>query len=98
MIVRGGYNVYSVEVENALYELPAIQQCAVVGKHHPALGEDIVAFVVLKQGASATPEEIKIFTHDKLADYKRPNDIRIVDSLPLNPTGKLDKKRIRAAL
>ena len=76
MIVRGGYNVYSVEVENVLYEHPAVKQCAVVAKPHSKLGEDIVAFVVLKDGVVATAEELHDFTRDKLADYKRPRDIR----------------------
>ena len=96
MIVRGGYNVYSVEVENALYEHPAVKQCAVVAKPHDKLGEDIVAFVVLKTANSATAEELHAFTTDKLADYKRPRDIRFLDELPLNPTGKMDKRSIRA--
>lgn len=96
MIVRGGFNVYSVEVENVLYEHPGVKQCAVVGKPHDKLGEDVVAFVVLKKGASLTSEELNAFTTDKLADYKRPRDIRFIDALPINPTGKVDKKIIRA--
>ena len=96
MIVRGGFNVYSVEVENVLYEHVAVKQCAVVAKPHPQLGEDIVAFVVLKDGATATAEELHDFTNDKLADYKRPRDIRFIEALPINPTGKVNKKAIRA--
>ncbi|MFH1490251.1 MAG: hypothetical protein ABII06_15205 [Pseudomonadota bacterium] len=96
MIVRGGYNVYSVEVESALYEHPAVKQCAVIAKLHPQLGEDVLAFVVLKDGETATPEELHDFTKDKLADYKRPRDIRFIDALPINPTGKVDKKILRA--
>jgi acyl-CoA synthetase (AMP-forming)/AMP-acid ligase II len=95
MIVRGGFNVYSVEVENVLYEHPGVKQCAVVGKPHNQLGEDVVAFVVLKEGVTATAEELNAFTTDKLADYKRPRDIRFIDALPINPTGKVDKKIIR---
>ncbi len=96
MIVRGGFNVYSVEVENVLYEHPGVKQCAVVGKPHDQLGEDVVAFVVLKEGICLTAEELNAFTTDKLADYKRPRDIRFIDALPINPTGKVDKKIIRA--
>jgi long-chain acyl-CoA synthetase len=96
MIVRGGFNVYSVEVESALYEHPAVKQCAVVGKPHASLGEDIVAFVVLKEGESVTGGELNEFTADRLADYKRPRDIRFIDALPINPTGKVDKKIIRS--
>ena len=96
MIVRGGYNIYSVEVESVLYEHPAVKQCAVVAKPHPQLGEDVVAFVVLKDGQEATAEEIHDFTIDKLADFKRPRDIRFIEEIPINPTGKVDKKIIRA--
>jgi len=96
MIVRGGFNVYSIEVENAIYEHSAVKQCAVVGKPHPKLGEDIVAFVVLKDGETVTAEELQQFTEDKLADYKRPRDIRFIEAVPVNPTGKVDKKLIRS--
>ena len=96
MIVRGGNNVYSVEVESVVYEHPAVKQCAVIAKPHPQLGEDILAFIVLKDGETLTTEELYNFTIDKLADYRRPRDIRFVESLPLNPTGKMDKKQIRA--
>ena len=95
MIVRGGYNIYSVEVESVLYEHPAVKQCAVVAKPHQQLGEDVVAFVVLKDGETATADEIHEFTVDKLADFKRPRDIRFIDEVPINPTGKVDKKIIR---
>jgi acyl-CoA synthetase (AMP-forming)/AMP-acid ligase II len=97
MIVRGGFNVYSVEVENVIYQHAAVKQCAVVAKPHAQLGEDVVAFVVLKDGAAASAAEIHGFTEDKLADYKRPRDIRFIDALPVNPTGKVDKKIIRQA-
>ena len=96
MIVRGGFNIYSVEVENVLYEHPAVKQCAVLAKPHPELGEDVLAFVVRKEGAKVTAEELRDFTKDKLADYKRPRDIRFLDVLPINPTGKADKKALRA--
>jgi acyl-CoA synthetase (AMP-forming)/AMP-acid ligase II len=96
MLVRGGYNVYSVEVESALYEHPAVGQCAVVGKPHPKLGEDVAAFIVLREGLSATAEELMEFCRDKLADFKRPRDIRFLDALPVTAMGKVDKKEIRA--
>ena len=97
MIVRGGFNVYSVEVENVIYQHASVKQCAVVAKPHAHLGEDLVAFVVLKDGAAASASDIHDFTEDKLADYKRPRDIRFIDALPVNPTGKVDKKVIRQA-
>ncbi len=96
MLVRGGYNVYSVEVENVLYEHEAVKQCSVVGKPHPKLGEDVAALVVLREGMTATAEELMEFCKDKLADFKRPRDIRFVDSIPITSMGKPDKKEIRA--
>jgi len=96
MIVRGGYNVYSVEVESVLYEHPAVGQCAVVGKPHPELGEDVLAFVTPKPGEKVTAEDLQAFTRDKLADYKRPRDIRFIDAMPINPTGKVDKRSLMA--
>ena len=96
MFVRGGYNVYSVEVESVLYEHPAVGQCAVVAKPHPKLGEDVLAFVALKPGEKVTAEELLEFTKDKLADYKRPRDVRFIDSMPINPTGKVDKRSLKA--
>jgi acyl-CoA synthetase (AMP-forming)/AMP-acid ligase II len=96
MIVRGGFNVYPVEVESVLYEHPAVKQCAVVAKPHPKLGEDVLAFVVLGEGKNVTEKELIEFCKDKLADFKRPREIRFVDSLPINPMGKVDKKALRA--
>jgi len=96
MLVRGGYNVYSVEVESVLYEHPAIRQCSVVGKPHPKLGEDVAAFVVLREGMTATAAELMEFCKDKLADFKRPRDIRFLEALPVTAMGKVDKKELRA--
>ena len=96
MIVRGGYNVYSVEVESVLYEHPAVAQCAVLAKPHPKLGEDVLAFVAPKPGEKVTAEDLQEFTKDKLADYKRPRDIRFIESMPINPTGKVDKRALKA--
>jgi len=96
MLVRGGYNVYSVEVENVLYEHPAVKQCSVVGKPHPKLGEDVAALVVLREGMTATADELMEFCKDKLADFKRPRDIRFVETIPITAMGKPDKKEIRA--
>ena len=96
MLVRGGYNVYSIEVENVIYEHPAVKQCAVVGKPHPKLGEDVGALVVLREGMTVTAEELMEFCKDKLADFKRPRDIRFVDAIPVTAMGKPDKKEIRA--
>jgi acyl-CoA synthetase (AMP-forming)/AMP-acid ligase II len=95
MIVRGGFNIYPAEVESVIYEHPSVQQCAVVGKVHKKLGEDILAYVTLKEGKTTTAEELTMFCKERLAEFKCPRDIRIVDSLPLNASGKIDKVRLR---
>ncbi|MEW6444094.1 MAG: AMP-binding protein [bacterium] len=98
MIVRGGFNVYPVEVENVLHEHPAVRQAAVMGKPHPMLGEDVLAFVVPAPGAGVSAEDVMSFCRDKIADFKRPREVRFVDALPMTLLGKLDKKAIRATL
>jgi acyl-CoA synthetase (AMP-forming)/AMP-acid ligase II len=98
MIVRGGFNVYAVEVENVLYEHPAVSQCAVIGKPHKVLGGDVMAMIVLRPRAKASAEELIAFCKDKLADFKRPRVIEFRESLPLNPMGKVDKKILRSSV
>jgi acyl-CoA synthetase (AMP-forming)/AMP-acid ligase II len=95
MIVRGGFNVYAVEVENVLLEHPWVKQCAVVGRPHPKLGEDILAFVVLREEKELGEEEAISFCRERLADFKCPREIRFVESLPVTSAGKVDKKRLR---
>ncbi|MEZ0491965.1 long-chain fatty acid--CoA ligase [Kineococcus sp. TBRC 1896] len=94
MIDRGGYNVYPREVEEVLYEHPAVEQAAVVGFPDPLVGEEIGAAVVLKQGASATPEELQQHVKAQLAAYKYPRRVWIVSDLPKGPTGKILKREI----
>ncbi len=94
MIDRGGYNVYPREVEEVLYEHPAVEQAAVVGFPDPLVGEEIGAAVVLKQGATATPEELQQHVKAQLAAYKYPRRVWIVSELPKGPTGKILKREI----
>lgn len=94
MILRGGYNVYPREVEEVLYEHPAIAEAAVLGIPHDDLGEEIVAVVAFKEGQSATPEEIREHARKGVAAYKYPRHIKIVDELPKGPTGKILKREI----
>ncbi|MBU2547393.1 MAG: AMP-binding protein [Proteobacteria bacterium] len=96
MIVRGGFNIYPVEVESVLFEHPSVLQVAVIAKPHPKLGEDVLALVVPAKGRQVEPRELMDFCSDKLADFKRPREIVFVESLPLNPMGKMDKKALRA--
>lgn len=102
MILRGGYNVYPREVEEVLYEHPAVAEAAVIGRPDPVYGEEIVAVVALKDGAvgadeqEALAEEIRDFVKDRIAAYKYPREVRIIEVLPKGPTGKILKREISA--
>ena len=94
MIIRGGYNVYPREIEEVLYEHPAVNEAAVIGVPHPELGEEVVAVVSLKEGQTATAEEIKAYAKEQVAAYKYPRKVEIIDELPKGPTGKILKRSI----
>ena len=94
MILRGGYNVYPREVEEVLYEHPAVAEVAVMGIPHDDLGEEIVAIVAFKEGQSATEDELRDHAKEGVAAYKYPRHIKIVDELPKGPTGKILKREI----
>jgi long-chain acyl-CoA synthetase len=96
LIIRGGFNIYPREVEEVLYAHPAVAEAAVVGVRDPLMGEDVLAFVVLKAGARATPEAIAGFCQERLAKYKCPKQVRFVDALPKNAVGKILRKELRA--
>lgn len=95
---RGGHNISSIEVENALSRHPAVLEAAVVAKEHPELGEDLVAFIVAEAGASPSAGELRDFCQDYLAPYKIPRDFRFVEQLPRNPTGKILKRQLREGI
>ena len=94
MIIRGGYNVYPREIEEALYEHPAVAEVACIGIAHPELGEEVVAAVALKPGASAEPEELREFARARVAAYKYPRHVWLVDALPKGPTGKILRRAV----
>jgi long-chain acyl-CoA synthetase len=94
LIIRGGYNVYPREVEEVLYEHPAVQEAAVVAVPHEELGEEVGAAVVLKQGESVDEDELRAYVKDEVAAYKYPRKIWFVDELPKGPTGKILKREI----
>jgi long-chain acyl-CoA synthetase len=97
MINRGGYKIYTIEVENALYAHPAVQECAVIAKPCPVLGERVHAFVALK--AAATAEELTAFVRPRLSDYKVPESFTLsTTALPRNANGKLLKRAMRDQL
>jgi acyl-CoA synthetase (AMP-forming)/AMP-acid ligase II len=97
MIIRGGENIYSIEVENVLYDHPAVIDAALVGLPHPTLGEEPAAVVQLAPGASASEEELKAFVRARLAIFKTPVRILFLpDPLPRNANGKILKKELKA--
>ena len=95
LIIRGGYNVYPREIEEVLYEHPAVAEAAVVGLAHSELGEEVGAAVALKPGATATPEELRDYVKQRVAAYKYPREVWLVDELPKGPTGKILRREVR---
>jgi len=95
MILTGGENVYSTEVENVLYMHPAILECAVIGIPDAKWGEAVKGIVVLKRGQQATEEEIIEFCKEKMAHYKAPKSIDFMETLPRTGSGKIHKKGLR---
>lgn len=95
MIIRGGENVYPVEVEEVLYQVPELLEAAVVGVPHTVYGEVPKAFVVLKDGNEITEEEILAFCSKRLAKFKMPVEVDFMESLPRNASGKVLKNSLR---
>jgi long-chain acyl-CoA synthetase len=94
LIIRGGYNIYPREIEEVLYEHPAVAEAAVIGLPHSSLGEEVGAAVALKPGASATPAELRDYVKGQVAAYKYPRHVWLMDSLPKGATGKIQKRDI----
>src|SRR4051812_43655079 len=94
MIIRGGYNVYPREIEEVLYEHPAVAEAAVVGVPHEELGEEVGAAVALKDGQDVSEDELRAHVKEQVAAYKYPRKIWFVDELPKGPTGKILKREI----
>ncbi|WP_280402511.1 long-chain-fatty-acid--CoA ligase [Nocardia carnea] len=94
LIIRGGYNVYPREVEEVLYEHPAVAEAAVIGIEDAHFGEQIGAAVSLKRGAHADAAEIIDFVRERMADYKYPRRVWFVPSLPKGPTGKILRRSV----
>jgi acyl-CoA synthetase (AMP-forming)/AMP-acid ligase II len=95
MILTGGENVYSREVEEVLYTHPAVSEAAVIGLPDPTWGERVTAVVVLRQGAAATDTEIIATARDRLAGFKTPKQVHFIDELPKNVSGKILKRELR---
>ena len=96
LIIRGGYNVYPREIEEVLYEHPAVQEAAVIGVPHDELGEEVGAAIVLKEGEDVDADAIKEHVKEQVAAYKYPRQVWFEDELPKGPTGKILKREIEA--
>ncbi|HEY2302561.1 MAG TPA: fatty acid--CoA ligase, partial [Acidimicrobiales bacterium] len=96
MIVTGGENVYPAEVENALMSHPAVADCAVIGVPDERWGESVKAIVVPAPETALEPEELLVFVRSRIAGYKVPRSIDVIDVLPRNPSGKVLKRELRA--
>ncbi len=94
MIIRGGENIYPREIDEVFYQHTAVAAAATIGIPDPLYGEEVVAFVVLKDGLKVSEEELISYCTERLADYKCPKSIRIVKDIPKGPTGKLLKREL----
>lgn len=101
LIIKGGENIYPAEIENVLYNHPNIDECAVIGIPHKLLGEDVCAFVKIKEGVKNDEKELKEFCKNKIADYKQPkiiiiiNDLNNLNEIPKGPTKKILYRELR---
>ncbi len=95
MINVSGFKVFPREVEEVLFQHPAVKEVAVIGMPDPVRGEAVKAFVVLKEGASADAESLRAICRGKVAAYKVPEAVEFIAALPKNPTGKILKKELR---
>jgi len=95
MVIRGGFNVYPREIEEVLYGHPAVREAAVIGIPHESHGEEVCAILALKEGTSATEQDIISYCKEKLAAYKYPRVVRFMPDLPKGPTGKILKRELR---
>jgi long-chain acyl-CoA synthetase len=98
MIIRGGLNVYPREVEEVLHTHPAVSSAAVIGVPHDEHGEEVLAFVIRKPGATITEAELVAWSRETMAAYKYPRTVRFVDALPMTSTGKILKRELREQL
>ncbi|RJP65868.1 MAG: hypothetical protein C4532_16710, partial [Candidatus Abyssobacteria bacterium SURF_17] len=95
VIIRGGENIYSVEIENVLESHPGVFQAAVVGEPDKVFGEQVKAYIVPNPGQELTADEILDLCEEHLADFKVPKYVEFVRALPQNPAGKVDKRALR---
>jgi long-chain acyl-CoA synthetase len=98
LIIRGGFNVYPRDVEDALVQHPAIQMAAVIGRPDAKHGEEVVAFVSLEPDAQETAESLIAWAGEQIGGYKYPREVHMLESLPLTDVGKVDRKALRLLL
>jgi long-chain acyl-CoA synthetase len=98
LIIRGGFNVYPRDVEDGLLEHPAVAMAGVIGTPSARYGEEVVAFVSLRAGATLKPEQLIDWSRERIGGYKYPRQVNVVDAIPLTPVGKVDRKALRALL
>jgi long-chain acyl-CoA synthetase len=98
LIIRGGFNVYPRDIEDALLEHPAVQTAGVIGRPDPRHGEEIVAFVSLRPGAELAGHELVDWARQRIGGYKYPREVVVIDTVPLTPVGKVDRKALRTRL
>lgn len=94
LLISGGFNIYPKELENVLYQHPKVLEASVIGVPDERLGEIPKAYIALKEGCTATEEEIKTFAQEQLADYKRIREVEFIKEIPKTPTGKLMKRKL----
>jgi long-chain acyl-CoA synthetase len=97
MIIRCGLNVYPREIEEVLQTHPAVSLAAVIGVAHAEHGEEVMAFVIRKVGATLGADELIAWSRETMAAYKYPRTVEFVDALPMTATGKVLKRELRAA-
>ena len=95
LIIRGGFNIYPRDVEEVLYQHPALLDAAVVGVPDPVMGEEVKAFLVLKKDQAATEQDIIDYCQQHLGKYKCPKHIEFIENIPRNPIGKVLRKELR---
>jgi long-chain acyl-CoA synthetase len=98
LIIRGGFNVYPRDIEDALIAHPEVQMAGVVGRPSVSHGEEVVAFVALRPESATTAEELIAWAREHIGGYKYPREVYLVPAVPLTPVGKIDRKALRAQL
>jgi long-chain acyl-CoA synthetase len=98
LIIRGGFNIYPRDVEDALVQHPAVRMAAVIGRPSDTHGEEVVAYVSVDPAAGVSAEELVEWSRRNIGGYKYPRELHLLDAIPLTAVGKLDRKALRARI